>query len=145
MTHVSRSALVPYSTSEMFALVADIHAYPDFLPGVSSVKIHSQSEDEVKASIELAKGPMRKSFTTLNRLEIDKNMRLSLVEGPFHHLNGNWSFHPLGEHGSKISMHLDFEFSSRLLAATLGPVFNEMVNRLVDSFIERARSIYGRR
>ncbi len=145
MSHVSKSALVPYSAGEMYALVADIDSYPDFLPGVNSVEVHSQTESEVRASIEMLKGPVRSSFCTLNSLHKDKRMHLSLLTGPFHHLNGEWTFLPLGEQGSKISLELDFEFSNRLLAASVGPVFNNMVNRLVDSFIERARLSYGKR
>jgi ribosome-associated toxin RatA of RatAB toxin-antitoxin module len=140
---VERSALVPYSAQAMYDLVADVEAYPEFLPGCRAVKVHERDAEHVKASIEMAKGPVHKWFTTINRLTPPERMDLSLVEGPFRHLKGSWHFKPLGEAGSKVSMDIEFAFSSHFVEKTIGPVFHEMVNRLVDAFVERARNTYG--
>lgn len=86
MTTVSRSALVPYSAGEMYALVDDIESYPQFLPWCKSSKVFSRDEDEVRASIELARGGIQRAFTTCNRLQPGKMIEVRLVEGPFHHL-----------------------------------------------------------
>lgn len=144
MPVIHRSALVPYTVAQMYALVSNIESYPEFLPWVRSVTVHDRSSRTVTASLELSKGPVTKSFTTQNELsESQDSMTLDLVEGPFHHLQGRWGFQALGDDGCKVTLDMDFEFSNRLLAMTVGPMFNEMVNRLVNAFIERAPRIYG--
>lgn len=143
MMRVEKSALVPYSAQAMYDLVADVEAYPEFLPGCRAVKVHERDAEHVKASIEMAKGPVHKWFTTINHLTPPERMDLSLVEGPFRHLQGCWHFKSLGDTGSKVSMYIEFTFASRLVEKTIGPVFHEMVNRLVDAFVERARKTYG--
>ena len=145
MLTVRKSALVPYSVEEMYTLVADVDAYPEFLPGCNAVQVHERSPRAVKASIQLAKGPVRKWFTTVNHLTPNERMDLSLVEGPFRHLEGHWRFEPLGNAGSKVAVDMEFEFASRLLERTVGPAFRDMSNRLVDAFVQRATEIYGRK
>ncbi|OGI39755.1 MAG: hypothetical protein A2140_06525 [Candidatus Muproteobacteria bacterium RBG_16_62_13] len=97
MTHIARSALVPYTAHEMFALVADIPSYPKFLPWCGGARILSRDEDLVVASIDVAYKGVHKTFTTRNRLQTDKVLEMSLVEGPFRHLHGNWLFNSVGD------------------------------------------------
>lgn len=143
MTAVSRTALVSYTPQEMFSLVDDIEHYADFLPWCRQTIIFSREEREVKASIELAKGGVRKTFTTLNRMQPGKMIEIQLVEGPFSHLHGFWRFDALGEKACKVSLDMEFDFSNRLLGLAIGPVFSQIVNSLVDAFVKRARDVYG--
>lgn len=145
MTAVRRSALVPYSAHEMFALVADIPSYPKFLPWCGGARILSADEDEAVASIDIAYGAVHKTFTTRNRMQKDKMLEITLVEGPFSHLHGHWRFEALDERASRISMDIDFEVSNRMLALVINPVFTAIANQLVDSFVRRAREVYGSR
>ena len=75
----------------MFALVDDVERYPDFLPWCRSAREWSRNEDEVKASLEMQRGPLHKTFTTQNRLQPGKR----LIDGPFRHLEGFWRFSAL--------------------------------------------------
>ena len=145
MTTINKSALVPYSPAEMFALVDDIDAYPEFLPGCRRTQVHSRSDDEVRATIELSKGGVEKAFTTCNRSQQNKMIEVRLIEGPFKHLNGFWRFDALGEDGCKVSFDLEFEFASRVLGAVVGPVFSQIANSLVGSFMKRALQVSGKR
>ena len=145
VTTVSRNALVPYAASEMYALVDDIESYPQFLPWCKNAKILSRNDDEVRASIELARGGIQRAFTTCNRLQPGKMIEMRLVEGPFHHLDGFWRFDALTGQACKVSLDMDFEFSNRILSMTIGPVFGQIVNSLVDSFCRRAVAVYGQR
>ncbi|TXH74152.1 MAG: type II toxin-antitoxin system RatA family toxin [Thiothrix sp.] len=143
MAHISRSALVPYSAEQMFVLVDAIRDYPQFLPWCRSSNELSRDQDEVKASIEIAKGAVNKSFTTLNRMQKNKVIEMSLVDGPFRHLHGFWRFDELKSGACKVSLDLDFEFSNKLVSLAIGPIFNQVANTLVDSFVARARQVYG--
>ncbi|GMR08986.1 MAG: type II toxin-antitoxin system RatA family toxin [Gammaproteobacteria bacterium] len=143
MPIVNKSALVPYSPQCMFDIVNDVNAYPEFLPWCRAAEILEQDEDELTARLLLAKGSIKKSFITKNRIQPGKMIEIRLVEGPFKHLQGFWRFEPLGEDGCKISVDMEFEFAGKLLSMTVGPVFNQIANSLLDAFIERARQIYG--
>ena len=146
MPLISRNALVPYSVKEMYQLVEDIETYPDFLPWCRSTEVISKTEDEVKASIEIAKGALNKSFTTINRMQTNKMIEMRLLKGPFKHLQGYWRFDPLkDEQACKISFDLDFEFESKLIALAVGTVFNQIANSMVDAFTRRAAEVYGER
>lgn len=146
MTLISRNALVPYSVEEMYQLVDDIESYAEFLPWCRSTEVISRNENEVQASIEIARGALNKSFTTLNRLQKNKIIEMRLVKGPFRHLEGFWRFDALkDETASRISLDLDFEFESKLIALAVGSVFNQIANTMVDAFCKRAVEVYGER
>lgn len=145
MESVDRSALVPYTPGEMFALVSDIESYPQFLPWCQGTRILSRDIDEVRASIEFAVGGVTRSFTTRNRYQTNKMIEMHLVDGPFSQLDGFWRFDPLGKEGSKIALFLEYGFSSRVLGLMVGPIFGQIANTLVDSFQQRAVQIYGAR
>lgn len=142
---MSRSALVPYSPGEMFALVDGIESYPEFLPWCSGSEVHERAEEQVRASIELSRAGISKSFTTLNQNVLAESIHVSLVSGPFRKLDGSWLFHGLGESACKVEFKVNFEFSSALLARVFGPVFEDTVNSLVGAFVRRAEVVYGKR
>jgi ribosome-associated toxin RatA of RatAB toxin-antitoxin module len=142
---VKKSALVLYSAAEMYALVEDIEAYPRFLPWCRSTQVLSRNEDEVRATIEMVKGGVHKSFTTCNRMQNHKMIDIRLLEGPFKRLEGYWRFEPLRADASKVSLDMEFEFASPLLRVAVEPVFKQIANSLVDAFCKRAVELYGKR
>jgi ribosome-associated toxin RatA of RatAB toxin-antitoxin module len=144
MAHINRSALVPYSSEQMYRLVDNIAQYPQFLPWCRSTVEHERDDDQVKASIEIARGAVNKRFTTINRVQANKMIEMRLVDGPFKHLQGFWRFDELAVGKCKVSLDLDFEFANKILSLAVGPIFNQVANTLVDSFVERARSVYGK-
>lgn len=145
MTQIQRHAIVPYSAEQMFALVDDVSSYPDFLPWCTKAHELERTPDTLKASVELTKGHLRKSFTTLNENQQGQRIRLKLIEGPFKSLNGDWHFEALQNgQACKVSLNLQFEFSNRLLKMTIGPIFNAIGNSLVDAFVTRAKQVYGK-
>jgi ribosome-associated toxin RatA of RatAB toxin-antitoxin module len=143
MPLVKRSILVPYTPDKMFELVNDIEGYPNFLPWCKATTVHSRSEDEVRASITVAKSGIQQTFTTLNRLQPNKMIEVRLINGPFRHLQGFWQFDGVGENSCQISFDLEFEFSSKLLALTVGPVLEKIAGSFIDAFHQRAKEIYG--
>ena len=134
---------MPHSAEQMFVLVNDIEAYPDFLPWCHSAKVLSHEGDEIKAQLVLAKGGMEKSFTTINKLKPSVQMVMELVDGPFKHLKGTWDFHPLGDHECQVELDLEFQFSSKMIAIMFGPFFQQAASKLVDAFVVRADDIYN--
>jgi ribosome-associated toxin RatA of RatAB toxin-antitoxin module len=90
----------------------------------------------------IAAAGMSKSFTTRNLHQINKMIEIRLVDGPFSHLEGFWRFDEV-EEGSKISFDLEFEFAGKMLSMLLGPVFEQVTDKMVDAFCARAETLYG--
>ncbi|MGH8320560.1 MAG: type II toxin-antitoxin system RatA family toxin [Gammaproteobacteria bacterium] len=145
MRTVNKSALVPYTAAQMYTLVNDVESYPEFLPWCRSARVLSQTNSEMRASLELARSGFHKTFTTRNTLEPERGIVIALDNGPFRHLEGHWRFEDLGTEGSKVLLNMQFEFAGALLDLMAGPVFHEICNSLVDAFIRRAASLHGKR
>jgi len=145
VTIIRKTILVPYSADEMYALVADIESYDGFLPWCGGARILQREADTVTATIEIAYRGVNKAFTTRNTMYPGRSMELELVDGPFRKLHGHWRFEPLDDSSCKVSLDLDFEFSGRLVAMVVGPVFESIARSLVDSFHARAETLYGKR
>ena len=143
MTTINKSALVTHSANDMYKLVDDIEAYPEFLPWCKSTTVLSRTKDEVRASIQIAHSGLNRSFTTCNRNQKNKIIEMRLLEGPFKHLEGFWRFDDIESEGCKVSLDLNFEFSNKLIGLAFGPVFNQIANNLVDAFCNRAKQVYG--
>lgn len=142
MASIAKSALINHSAAEMFALVDDVSAYAEFLPWCGGSEELSRDEDEVQATVVIAYSGLNKAFTTCNRLQHNKMIEMSLIDGPFKHLHGFWRFDALSGEACKISLDLEYEFSNRLIGMALGPVFSQIANTLVDSFCKRAEVVY---
>jgi len=142
MTVVKRSREVPFTCQQMYSLVDDIEKYHEFLPYFSKGVVHHRDEDEVQATLEVNAAGVAKSFTTRNRLQANKMIEIRLVDGPFSHLEGFWRFDAT-DAGSVISFDLEFEFSGKMLSMILGPVFEQVSDKMVDAFCDRAESLYG--
>ena len=134
-----------YSASEMYALVNDIAAYPEFLPWCRAATVHTHSACEVQARIELAKAGFCTSFTTANRLEPNHRIKMRLVQGPFRRLYGCWLFSALRKDACRVSLELHVDISGAVLSRAFGSIFHEIADTIVDAFCRRAAEIYGRR
>lgn len=143
MPKVSRSALVMHSAENIYQLINDVESYPLFLPDCAGSKILSTDGQTMKASLLVAKGGVKKWFTTENTLIKNEQIQLTLIDGPFKHLTGQWSLSALSDDACKINLDLDYEFSNKLLALAFGRVFNGLANSLMQAFIERAKVVYA--
>ncbi|MNN13414.1 Ribosome association toxin RatA [compost metagenome] len=142
-THIQRSALLPYPAQALYDLVNDVARYPEFLPWCSSSTVLEVNDELMRASLEVAKGGLSQKFVTRNVLVPGQSIEMNLEEGPFNQLHGLWIFKPLGEKACKISLDLSFDYAGPLVRATLGPLFNQAANTLVDAFCQRAKQLAG--
>lgn len=143
MRRISRSAIIPFSVSQMYSLVADVESYPSFLPWCSNAEVHFREGVIVEATLELYKSGIRKKFRTRNSLHDDEKIDIRLVGGPFRHLEGGWRFKVLGDAGCKVSLDMSFEFKSPVNDFLFGSYLEESCNSLVDAFTHRANEFYG--
>lgn len=141
MKKITRTALLPYSSIDMFDIVNDVNKYSDFLPWCSDSKVLEASEDSLVARVDISKAGIKQSFTTHNILVHGKSIQLSLVDGPFSHLAGTWKFTELDSCACKISLNLEFEVSNTIFNFALSALFEQIASTLVDSFCARAKEI----
>jgi len=141
MTLVKRSRVVSYTCEQMYNLVDNIEEYDTFLPFIHKADVHHRDEVEVQATLEILAAGVTKSFTTRNRLQANKMIEIRLIDGPFKHLDGFWRFDEVDE-GCLISFDLEFEFANKMLSMFLGPIFEQIADKMVDSFCDQAKIIY---
>lgn len=145
MAVVTKSVLVEHAAAEMFHLVDRVEDYSKFLPWCGGAEAHERSGDKTVATIHISYHGIRAHFSTENDKQAPAWMRMKLRDGPFKRMEGSWRFTPLGETACKIEFRLDYEFSSKLLEKTLGPVFNKIADTFVDSFVKRAEQLHEQR
>ncbi len=150
MRHVRKSVLLWYTPREMYDLVTDVPAYPQFLPWCSAAEIVARHDDGVTARLGLAFKGVRQSFTTRNREEPGRSVAMKLVEGPFSKLEGHWRFEALGSGGDasgacKVEFDLRWAFSNRALGLLISPAFDRIAETFVESFVQRAEELHGAR
>ncbi len=145
-TRVSRE--LPYSPDDLFRLVGDVDAYPEFVPWVSSLRTWNRTEPEpgvstLDAEAKVGFAFVRETFAT--RVRRDANARVidvSLLHGPFRRLRNRWAFAPSGG-GTRIDFEIDFEFKSRLLDAILAANLDRAASKVIGCFEARAHALYG--
>ncbi len=143
MTRVEKSVLVTHSARQMWELVDNIPAYPQFLPWCSGAEVHQSEGAETLATLHVNFHGLRLQFTSRNTSVVEKSLVMDLVEGPFKHLRGEFHFTALQPNACKIVFSLEWTFSSRVLEKVVGPVFHTIANSMVEAFVARAEALYG--
>ena len=142
MPQINRSALMPFKQKDIFNLVNDVEAYPDFLPWCSSAKILEKTSDQVLAKLTLKKMGVSYELVTRNRLSPFNLIDIELVEGPLQNLKGEWLFTELGDLGCKVEMSLGFEMKKRFIDKAMGSLLENAAEDMVRLFSSRAATIF---
>jgi ribosome-associated toxin RatA of RatAB toxin-antitoxin module len=142
MHRVERSVLVPYTAQQMFDLVAAVTDYPSFLPWCAGTRVRPRRDGLIDATIEIHYRGVRSRFTTCNDQRAPESIRMTLVDGPFRRLAGDWQFRPLRDDACKVHLNLHYDFAPGLLGRAVAPVFDGIAGSLVDSFTRRAELLY---
>lgn len=141
-THAQRKVL-RYSPEQMYALVADVRRYPEFLPWCTMARVIEQSEEQLIADMTIGFKMFRETFRSEVALERPAEVRVKYLNGPFRYLNNTWKFLPHPS-GCEVDFFVDFEFRSAILQGAIGLVFNEAVQLMVRAFERRAMALHGR-
>ena len=124
----------------MWALVTNVAAYPDFVPGCSSSEILAHHGDTVVARLGVRRGALSTHFTTRNQHTRPHRVHMQLVDGPFKSLHGDWLLTPVGNDGCQIELRLRYEFSNPIKGALLQPLFAETADQMVRAFVRRLQA-----
>jgi len=137
MKRISRSAIVESSAAAFYALAEDVESYPSFLPWCAAAEVRERTPGRTVATLTLGVKGVRQSFTTENTNVPGRSIDMQLLEGPFKHFSAAWRFTPLEANAAKVEFSLAYEFSSRIVAAALEPVFSRIADSTVDAFTKR--------
>lgn len=127
----------------MFALVADIAHYPDFLPWVVALRIRSDSEHEAVADMIVGFKGLRESFSCRVHKQRPDSVTVSYIDGPMRHLTNEWHFAPTDDGGCRVDFMVDFSFRSRMFEALAGQMFDKALRKMIAAFETRADELYG--
>lgn len=140
---VEKSVLLRHTAAQMYELVDRVEDYPLFLPWCGGTEVRQRDAAGIEATIRIHFKGVRHAFTTRNSNVPGERIEVRLIEGPFSDLEGVWTFTPLRADACKVHFRLQYAFSSRVLEALVGPVFNMIANSFIDSFKKRADQLYG--
>lgn len=145
-THAEKKTL-PYSSRQMYALVADITRYPEFLPWCAAVRIRSTAPtlggEIVEADMVISFKLFRERFgSRVTLLPDEHRIDVEYLDGPFKYLNNHWKFRDLEGGGCEVDFFVDFEFRNAILQSVIGLVFGEAMQRIVRAFETRACALY---
>ena len=143
MVTVERSALVEFSADDLYALVEDVEAYPEFLPWCTAVEVASREGRHAVVTLHIRYRGLRQRFTTRNTFTRGERIEMDLVDGPFRELRGAWRFVPIGAGACRVELKLAYELASPLLARAMGAAFDHIANSLVDAFVRRIEALHG--
>ena len=144
MEFISKSTVVSFSTEQMYAVVNDVKSYPDFLPWCRASEVLEHTSQFMKASVSLAVGAVKQTFTTENNLDPGKRIDVHLVSGPFKQLQGFWLFEAAGENICRVGFQMNFEYKNLLVKLALNKIFQGIGDTLVASFIKRAEQLHAK-
>src|ERR1700740_3714035 len=88
---------LPYSPEQMFDLVSNVAAYPQFLPWISAMRLKSDTEAETVADMIVGFKGLRESFTSRVHKKRPEQVRVDYVDGPLKHLTNEWRFRDDGK------------------------------------------------
>lgn len=142
MAKINCEKIEPFSASQLFLLVNDIPSYTQFVPGCTQSGILSQHNNMIHAYIKMEKLGFSQRFSTQNKLYFPDKIEMSLIDGPFKQLSGEWIFTDLPNQKGKIELVLNFEMKNKILDLTLSPLFNELMKNMVEAFSRQAHQSY---
>jgi len=136
---------VPYTPEQMFALVADIRRYPEFLPWCLSADVQCIKNGIQKAYIIVGYKAFREAFTSIVTVKEQKSITVQYKSGPLSHLTNEWHFAPSANGGCDLTFFVDFGFHSSFLGSIMNMFFEKAFQKMVVAFEARAEHLYGKK
>ena len=134
----------------MFALVADVERYPQFLPWCVACRVRQRIAggdgiETITADMTVGYRAIRETFTS-RALFDPANLKIVVeyLDGPFRHLENTWHFVEVDAQTTDIEFFISYEFRSRTLALVMGAMFDVAFRRFAEAFEHRADALFGK-
>jgi ribosome-associated toxin RatA of RatAB toxin-antitoxin module len=144
MKRIARSAIVEHAAGELFALVEDIEAYPQFLPWCREARVRERNAGRTVATLAVGLKGVRYEFSTENSNRPPEAIDMRLLEGPFRRFEAHWRFHALGARAARIEFSTTYELAGGVVGRALAPLFDSIADTMVDAFKRRADQVHAK-
>jgi coenzyme Q-binding protein COQ10 len=134
---------LPYTPDQVFALVADVGRYQEFLPWVAATRIRSDSDTMMIADLVVGFRSLKETFASRVTKERPSRIHVEYIDGPLKYLHNSWKFRADGRGGTDIDFCVDFAFKSRIFESLAGQMFDRALRRMIQAFEDRAHQLYG--
>lgn len=156
----------PYSRDKVFAMVADVDKYSEFVPlcqcsrsfgtTMRSKTMHAKNPENnrieqivcrtVQAELEVGYPPFNERYTSIVELQQPWRIVASAVPngGMFKHMRTVWEFVDNKPTGTLVKFSIDFEFASIVHSHAAGLVFEKIARSTLDAYRSRCRKLYGK-
>lgn len=135
---------LPHSPAQMFALVADVGRYEEFLPWVVGTRIRSDSDVEMVADMIVGFKGLREQFTSrVVKSTVNRTIEVDYLDGPLKQLHNEWVFRGRDGGGSYVDFYVEFTFKNRMFEKLAGQMFAKALHKMTSAFVDRASDIYG--
>jgi len=142
MPHHYTECTLPYTSKQLFDLVADIESYPKFIPWCSNARVYDYEGDTALADLIIEfKGISGKYTSRVLLDEKAKEISVELAQGPFHHLYQGWKFIPTAN-GTRVEFDIDFKIRNFLLEKVVDMMFETACDKMMEAFKKRADQLY---
>ena len=141
MRSFEESSVIQCPLENMFAVVMDIEAYPDFLPWVAGATVLTHEEGELTAELVADLAGTHHKFRTIDRYVTNKLVEIRLLDGPFRFLESVWTFEQTETQGCKVHFSIEFEFRSMMMDIVASPIFTTACKSMVQAFEKRAMAL----
>ncbi|MEZ5708759.1 MAG: type II toxin-antitoxin system RatA family toxin [Blastomonas sp.] len=135
--------ILPYRPEDMYALVADVARYGEFLPWVVATRIRSDSDSEMIADMIVGFRQLREKFTSRVLKDPHRSICVEYLDGPLRNLENRWDFAATGDGHCQLDFHVAFNFRNRMFEMLAGQYFDKAFRKMVGAFEDRADQLYG--
>jgi coenzyme Q-binding protein COQ10 len=149
MASFSTKRRVRHPAADMFALVADVESYPQFVPLCREMKVRRRTAgangtEVVIAEMTVAYKMIHETFTSRVTLDpANSQILVGYLDGPFSHMENRWTFRAAGEDACDVEFYIAYEFRNRALGLIMGTMFDTAFRRLAEAFERRADLVYS--
>lgn len=140
MASASRTEVADVEINKLYAVLVDYAKYPDFVDGVSEIKVISQNDTAAKVEYSVN---MIKSFKYILSIKQEKPTRVSwtLDSGDLFKKNdGEWKLKDLGNGKTEVTYSLDLDFKMFAPSSILSALTSKNLPVMMESFFKRAKT-----
>ena len=141
MAKVETTEIFQAPIDKVYAVITDYASYPDFVDGVTSIKVLESSETGARVEYSLN---LIKTFSYILSLthEHEKSVSWNFESGDiFKQNSGSWHLKDLGNNETEVTYHLDVDFKGFAPKAVVNKLVSGNLPKMMEQYHNRAKSL----
>jgi coenzyme Q-binding protein COQ10 len=152
MPHFTVTRRVNFAPEQIFAVIADVGSYREFVPLVERSTVRARKtqpdapEQRFSADLVVAYHPLRieEHFvsdveTSMQKFSVRTRSRGAALKS----LESTWTVTAAGEKQSDVTFEVDYELKGFFLQKIFSGMFDYAVRKIMNAFEDRARALYS--